>query len=73
MIDRALASLTVCAVLLAAPAEAFCGFYVSSAGGQLFNDATMVTLMRDGTRRWRTWSRRRRTKPSHVNSSPYST
>ena len=50
MIDRALASLTVCAVLLAAPAEAFCGFYVSSAGGQLFNDATMVTLMRDGTR-----------------------
>ena len=37
-------------MLLAAPARAFCGFYVSSAGGQLFNDATMVTLMRDGTR-----------------------
>ncbi len=32
------------------PASAFCGFYVSSAGGNLFNDATMVTLMRDGTR-----------------------
>ncbi len=37
-------------VLLAASANAFCGFYVSSAGGQLFNDATMVVLMRDGTR-----------------------
>jgi hypothetical protein len=36
--------------LLALPAHAFCGFYVSSAGGQLFNDATMVALMRDGTR-----------------------
>ncbi|MBL8912458.1 MAG: DUF2330 domain-containing protein [Archangium sp.] len=36
--------------LLAIPAHAFCGFYVSSAGGQLFNDATSVTLMRDGTR-----------------------
>ena len=36
--------------VLAAPAHAFCGFYVSSAGGQLFNDATSVTLMRDGTR-----------------------
>ncbi len=48
--QTALASLTLCAVLLAAPAHAFCGFYVSSAGGQLFNDATMVTLMRDGSR-----------------------
>jgi hypothetical protein len=37
--------------LLAARASwAFCGFYVSSAGGQLFNDATMVVLMREGTR-----------------------
>jgi hypothetical protein len=35
---------------IATPASAFCGFYVSSAGGNLFNDATMVTLMRDGTR-----------------------
>ncbi|MDP1829180.1 MAG: DUF2330 domain-containing protein [Archangium sp.] len=42
--------LLLCLALLAAPAHAFCGFYVSSAGGQLFNDATMVTLMRDGTR-----------------------
>ena len=47
---HALASVCLCLALLAAPAHAFCGFYVSSAGGQLFNDATMVTLMRDGTR-----------------------
>ena len=38
------------AVLLGSAAHAFCGFYVSSAGADLFNDATMVVLMRDGTR-----------------------
>jgi len=45
-------SLTLAALLVAASstAHAFCGFYVSSAGGQLFNDATMVVLMREGTR-----------------------
>ncbi|MFV8750600.1 DUF2330 domain-containing protein [Nannocystaceae bacterium ST9] len=32
------------------PAEAFCGFYVAGADAQLFNDATLVVLMRDGTR-----------------------
>ncbi len=32
------------------PAEAFCGFYVGGAGAKLFNDATMVVLMREGTR-----------------------
>ena len=37
-------------LLLAGAAHAFCGFYVSSAGADLFNDATMVVLMRDGTR-----------------------
>ena len=37
-------------VICSTAAHAFCGFYVSSAGGQLFNDATMVVLMRDGTR-----------------------
>ena len=42
--------LTALAVLSSSSASAFCGFYVSSAGGQLFNDATMVVLMRDGTR-----------------------
>ena len=42
-------------VLLAAlfapgAAHAFCGFYVAGADAKLFNDATMVVLMRDGTR-----------------------
>src|SRR4051794_27508075 len=31
-------------------AAAFCGFYVGGAGAKLFNNATMVVLMRDGTR-----------------------
>jgi len=31
-------------------AAAFCGFYVSGADGKLFNDATQVVLMREGTR-----------------------
>src|SRR5690349_11665120 len=31
-------------------AQAFCGFYVSGSGGKLFNEATEVVLMRDGTR-----------------------
>lgn len=30
--------------------EAFCGFYVSGSGGNMFNDATQVVLMREGTR-----------------------
>jgi uncharacterized protein (TIGR03382 family) len=42
------------ALLLAAltprPASAFCGFYVGGAGSRLFNNATMVVLMREGTR-----------------------
>lgn len=38
---------------LAAPARdasAFCGFYVGREGDKLVNDATMVVMMRDGTR-----------------------
>jgi hypothetical protein len=31
-------------------AHAFCGFYVSGAGADMFNNATQVTLMREGTR-----------------------
>jgi MYXO-CTERM domain-containing protein len=42
------------AILLSAvaprPASAFCGFYVGGAGAKLFNNATMVVLMREGTR-----------------------
>ncbi len=47
---RFLQAAALVAVLGAFPARAFCGFYVSSAGANLFNDATMVVLMRDGTR-----------------------
>lgn len=31
-------------------AQAFCGFYVNGAGDKLFNDATQVVMMREGTR-----------------------
>ena len=31
-------------------AQAFCGFYVAGADAKLFNNATLVVLMRDGTR-----------------------
>src|SRR5205807_2270977 len=31
-------------------AGAFCGFYVSGDGAKLYNNATQVVLMRDGTR-----------------------
>lgn len=31
-------------------AEAFCGFYVGGAGAKLFNDATQVVMLREGTR-----------------------
>jgi len=46
-----MATLLALSVLSAViPAHAFCGFYVSGADAKLFNDATMVVLMRDGTR-----------------------
>jgi hypothetical protein len=49
------AALALCVVLCgwvagAGEAAAFCGFYVSGATGELFNDATQVVLMREGTR-----------------------
>ncbi len=31
-------------------AHAFCGFYVGGAGAELYNDATVVVMMRDGSR-----------------------
>ncbi|MBL8953641.1 MAG: DUF2330 domain-containing protein [Myxococcaceae bacterium] len=40
----------VAAVLLPFAAHAFCGFYVAGGGAELFNNATQVVLMRDGTR-----------------------
>ena len=45
------ATLVVAAGLaIAPPADAFCGFYVSGADTKLFNNATQVVLMREGTR-----------------------
>jgi MYXO-CTERM domain-containing protein len=43
--------LAACAVL-AAPtaARAFCGFYIEGSGKELYNNATQVVLMREGTR-----------------------
>ena len=37
------------AVAAPAPASAFCGFYVSGGNAELFADATMVVMMREGT------------------------
>jgi len=45
-IALALAALTAAP----APARAFCGFYVGGADQKLFNNATMVVLMREGAR-----------------------
>ncbi len=51
---RVLAALCAGALLGAAvparDAQAFCGFYVGGADRKLFNNATVVVLMRDGTR-----------------------
>lgn len=48
----AIAALLAGTTAIAAPAvaRAFCGFYVSGADAKLYNNATMVVLMRDGTR-----------------------
>ncbi|MBL8910432.1 MAG: DUF2330 domain-containing protein [Archangium sp.] len=43
-------SLTVAALTVASAAHAFCGFYVAGGGAELFNNATQVVLMREGTR-----------------------
>jgi TonB family protein len=40
----------VAAMLLPAGAQAFCGFYVSGATGEIYNNATQVVMMREGTR-----------------------
>ncbi|MFT3709052.1 MAG: DUF2330 domain-containing protein [Archangium sp.] len=38
------------ALTFATAAHAFCGFYVAGGGAELFNNATQVVLMREGTR-----------------------
>jgi hypothetical protein len=45
-----LASIAALAASAPEEAAAFCGFYVSGGGAQLFNNATQVALMREGTR-----------------------
>jgi hypothetical protein len=49
---RRIATVIVSLVVLltASRASAFCGFYVGGAGAKLFNDATVVVMMREGTR-----------------------
>ncbi|MEM7137619.1 MAG: DUF2330 domain-containing protein [Myxococcota bacterium] len=48
---QAIAVLGLClAMTWAADARAFCGFYVSGADASLYNNATMVVMMREGTR-----------------------
>src|SRR5258706_15730219 len=46
------ATVAVAVGVMAVPraAGAFCGFYVGGADAKLFNNATQVVLMRDGTR-----------------------
>ncbi len=43
-------AVSICALIAPATTSAFCGFYVGGANGSLFNDATMVVMMREGTR-----------------------
>jgi hypothetical protein len=50
---RTFRTLLVATVAVAAPsiaAYAFCGFYVAGSNQKMFNDATQVVLMREGTR-----------------------
>ena len=47
---RALVAAAIALVAAPATADAFCGFYINGAGGEMFNDATQVVLMRKGTR-----------------------
>ena len=39
-----------CVVTTSSDADAFCGFYVNGAGADMFNSATLVVMMREGTR-----------------------
>jgi uncharacterized protein (TIGR03382 family) len=50
--STAVAGLGLGIALLSAPSsvDAFCGFYVAGADAKLYNNATMVVMMRDGTR-----------------------
>ncbi len=45
-----MSALVTAAVAAPRPAQAFCGFYVAGSDAKMFNDATQVVLMRQGTR-----------------------
>ncbi len=45
-----LAAVTAAVLGIPSAAHAFCGFYINGAGGEMFNNATQVVLMRAGTR-----------------------
>nr|HEX4318505.1 DUF2330 domain-containing protein [Kofleriaceae bacterium] len=47
---KLLGAVALALVVQAQTASAFCGFYVSGSGEKMFNDATQVVLVRDGTR-----------------------
>ena len=47
---RSFIGIGVAVALVATSASAFCGFYVAGGGAELFNNATQVVLMRNGTR-----------------------
>ncbi|QDG52003.1 DUF2330 domain-containing protein [Persicimonas caeni] len=49
-ISTAFLTIIVVSLLLPTTASAFCGFYVSGANADLYNNATMVSLMREGKR-----------------------
>ena len=51
--NRAIAVLGLCVCAVVAQpttSRAFCGFYVSGADASLYNNATMVVMMREGSR-----------------------
>ena len=50
LLHLGLAASLAAALFVPAQAQAFCGFYVSGADASLYNNATLVVMMRDGTR-----------------------
>jgi hypothetical protein len=55
----------VVGLLVAGEAEAFCGFYVGGADAKLFNNATQVVLLREGTRTALSMQNNYQGPPSH--------
>src|SRR5689334_19722559 len=47
---KLIAAAFTAAICAPSAAHAFCGFYINGSGGEMFNNATQVVLMRSGTR-----------------------